>query len=130
MGQEGDQTGLGNRTLHVLGSFQKTLSLKGRSSREKLGVMEAQTTRLLGLPAIEALEVVRLLDVFGHVLDNVVRRPNARIFEGLGTLELEYHTTLQPSTKQFSLNVPRRISIPLLDVVKLVFDDMEREGGI
>ncbi|KAM7293268.1 uncharacterized protein ISCGN_026398 [Ixodes scapularis] len=59
---EGELIGPGNQPLPVLGTFQATLAWKDKRTVQQLYVMRAQTTPLLGLPAIEALGVVKFVN--------------------------------------------------------------------
>lgn len=82
----GQLSDLDNQSLPALGKFEATNSRKGKSLRQLLYVMESQTTPPLCLSAIEVFEVVCFLDAVGHVSDGIVTLPNARIFQGFGTL--------------------------------------------
>ncbi|XP_037509314.1 uncharacterized protein K02A2.6-like [Rhipicephalus sanguineus] len=50
---------------------------------------------------------------------------HAELFKGLGTLKDEYVIRLKPDAVPFSLSVPRRIPIPLLEVVCRELDKLE-----
>ncbi|XP_037528548.1 uncharacterized protein LOC119405791 [Rhipicephalus sanguineus] len=55
---------------------------------------------------------------------------HAELFKGLGTLKDEYVIRLKPDAVPFSLSVPRRIPIPLLEVVRRELDKLESAGVI
>ncbi|XP_072143386.1 uncharacterized protein [Dermacentor andersoni] len=55
---------------------------------------------------------------------------HAELFNGLGTLKDEYNIRLKPDAVPFSLSVPRRIPIPLLEIVRRVLDKLESAGVI
>nr|XP_050038007.1 uncharacterized protein K02A2.6-like [Dermacentor andersoni] len=101
-------TGPGGQPLRVLGSY---VSL---------------TVPLLGLPALQALQVVRFLDQ----LKTSKATLHAELFNGLGTLKDEYNIPLKPDAVPFSLSVPRRIPIPLLEIVRRELDKLESAGVI
>ena len=51
-------------------------------------------------------------------------------FEGLGTIQGEYHISLQEGAKLFALSAPRRLPLPLMPKVKLELQRMEELGVI
>ncbi|XP_075547626.1 uncharacterized protein LOC142582106 [Dermacentor variabilis] len=57
---------------------------------------------------------------------------HAELFNGLGTLKDEYNIRLKPGAVPFSLSVPRRIPIPLLEIVcwTISLDKLESAGVI
>ncbi|XP_049513384.1 uncharacterized protein K02A2.6-like [Dermacentor silvarum] len=123
---EGEVLGPGEQSLHVLGTFKATLQWGDKSTVQTLYVVERQRTHLLGLPAIEALGVVHFLDSA-----ECVHSPTAKIFQGLGKFrQAEYSIRIKPGARPFSLSAPRRIPIPLYDVVKKELDDLESQDVI
>lgn len=140
---EGELIGPGNQPLPVLGTFQATLAWKDKRTVQQLYVMRAQTTPLLGLPAIEALGVVKFVNTTsaesgktdGRVPSSDARvscvpSSDAHIFKGLGELQEKYTIRLKSGAQPYSLSVPRRIPLPLFDVVKRELDAMEAQGVI
>lgn len=89
-------------------------------SSQHLYVIQSLTVPLLGLPALQALEVVKFLDE----LQTPKATLHAELFQGLGTLQDEYTILLRPDAVPFSLSVPRRIPIPLLEVVRHELDKL------
>ncbi|XP_037528497.1 uncharacterized protein K02A2.6-like [Rhipicephalus sanguineus] len=124
-------TGPGNQPLRVLGSYTAQLIWRGKTSAQRLYVIQSLTVPLLGFPALQALQVVKFL---GGVDTTAVQTPqpelHAKLFSGLGTLKEEYTIRLKPDAVPFSLSAPRRIPIPLQGEVKSQLDKMEAEGVI
>ncbi|XP_075740610.1 uncharacterized protein LOC119165085 [Rhipicephalus microplus] len=118
-------TGPGSQPLRVLGSYMARLRWHGKMSSQRLYVIQSLTVPLLGLPALQALEVVKFLDE----LQTPKATLRAELFQGLGTLKDEYTILLRPGAVPFSLSVPRRIPIPLRGVVRHELDKLE-EGGV
>lgn len=115
-------TGPGGHALRVRGSFPATLTWKEKTVQQKVYVLSALSTPLLGLPAIEALGVVKFVEGVSTV--------KCKLFEGLGTLHEEYTIRLKPGAVPFSLSVPRRVPIPLQKAVKEELDRLEKDGVI
>lgn len=53
-----------------------------------------------------------------------------KLFTGLGKLPGEYHIKLKEGARPYSLNVPRRVAVPLMDAVKQELNRMEQLGVI
>ncbi|XP_037515497.1 uncharacterized protein K02A2.6-like [Rhipicephalus sanguineus] len=119
-------TGPGGQPLRVLGSYLARLRWQGKTSCQRLYVIQSLTVPLLGLPALQALKVVKFLDE----LKTPKATLHAELFKGLGTLKDEYVIQLKPDAVPFSLSVPRRIHIPLLEVVRRELDKLESAGVI
>ncbi|XP_070378209.1 uncharacterized protein [Dermacentor albipictus] len=113
-------TGPGGQPLRVLVSYMARLQWQGKTSRQRLYVIQSLTVPLLGLPALQALQVVRFLDQ----LKTSKATLHAELFNGLGTLKDEYTIRLKPDAVPFSLSVPRRIPIPLLEIVRRELDKL------
>nr|XP_037273535.1 uncharacterized protein LOC119165467 [Rhipicephalus microplus] len=118
-------TGPGGQPLRVLGSYMARLRWHGKMSSQRFYVIQSLTVPLLGLPALQALEVVKFLDELQTPKETL----RAELFQGLGTLKDEYTILLRPGAVPFSLSVPRRIPIPLREVVRHELDKLE-EGGM
>ena len=69
----------------------------------------------MGRPAIEALNLVSRV--------NTVNGSN--LFQGLGTMEGEYHVKLRDDAIPFAQMTPRRVALPLMTKVKAELERME-----
>nr|XP_050038416.2 uncharacterized protein LOC126535656 [Dermacentor andersoni] len=85
-------TGPGGQPLRVLGSYVARLRWHGKTSCQRLYVIQSLTVPLLGLPALQALQAVRFLDQ----LKTSKATLHAELFNGLGTLKDEYTIRLKP----------------------------------
>ena len=120
--------GPGQKELNVLGSFTDTISSDTKSVQEDVYVVRGLTHCLLGRPTIEKLEIVkRVNEVF---TPEIVKHNFLKLFEGLGKLEGQYSIKLKDDAKPFALTLPRRVSIPLMSMVKTELDRMEETGVI
>uniref|UniRef100_A0A147BJ81 RNA-directed DNA polymerase n=1 Tax=Ixodes ricinus TaxID=34613 RepID=A0A147BJ81_IXORI len=127
---DGQLTGPAGQPLDVLGAFVATLEWKNRTTKQKLYVVRSQVVPLLGFPGIQALGVVKFVEPVAAVQQGRNNPSPTRLFQGLGELKEEYIIRLQPDAIPFSLHVPRRVPIPLRDVVKTELDKMEAQGVI
>ena len=89
---------------------------------------------LLGLPAIQALHLMKRLDdttmeLFPLTTSNI-RERFPELFQGLGNLGEEYHIKLKPGAKPLSLYTPRRVPLPLRKKVEDELNRMESMGVI
>ncbi|KAM7299914.1 hypothetical protein ISCGN_020478 [Ixodes scapularis] len=84
-------------------------------------------TPLLGFSAIQDLQVIKFLD---SAAKPAVNPGFTELFTGLGTLPDEYTIRLESKATPFSLSVPRRIPIPLREVVRTELEKLERQGVI
>lgn len=76
---------------------------------------------LLGLPAIEALGVIKFVDA---IEDKQNEYMYPQLFCGLGTMPGEYTIRMKEGAVPFAIFTPRRIPIPFKDPMKLEFDKM------
>ena len=92
----------------------------------KVFVIRELHRALIGLPAIEALELV-------HRVSSVTSDIPAKfpeLFQGLGSLPGEYTIRLRDNAKPFTITTPRRVALPLLPRVKAELEKMEKTGVI
>ena len=84
---------------------------------------------LLGLPAIEALNLAVRLDAAEDYRSMIVRS-YPKVFEGLGNLGEPYEIKLGPNPKPYALYTSRRVPLPLRDRVREELNRMESIGVI
>lgn len=91
--------------------------------------MKALSKALLGLPVIEALQLItRLHTVQTKVEDVVANYPT--VFKGLGKLKEPYKIVLEQGAIPYALSSPHRVPLPLRDKVKVELQCMEATGVI
>ena len=121
--------GPSNDKLLVKGKFTATLGNGIRETEQELFVVEDLHRHLLGRPAIEALDlVIRVGSVRESTKSPVVHYPN--LFRGLGKLNGAYTIELKEGAKPFTMTVPRRVAIPLMQPVKDELSRMVKLGVI
>ena len=74
-------------------------------------------------PAIKALNLISRINFVNSSERFVNLYPD--LFNGLGTLDLEYHIQLKHDAKPYALTTPRRVAIPLMPKVKQELTRME-----
>ena len=114
--------------LKVSSQFTGTLLYKQRKTQGEIFVVEGLLQPLLGLPAIESLHLLSRIDMASSA-DNFVNL-YADLFNGLGSLAVEYHIQLKQNAVPFALCTPRRVALPLLPKVKAELTRMEDMGAI
>lgn len=126
---EGELEGPGSNLLPNLGTYDATLTWRGKSFKQQLYVLAVDAVPLIGFPAIQALGVCTLLDHVSEVPEPCGQlRLDPTLFQGLGTLSEAYTIPLIPDATPFSLSVPRRLPLPLRDPIKTELDRLERAG--
>ena len=126
-----------NRTLsgpskqehHVCGQFTCSMRCDKESTRQELYVVKGLDLALVGLPAIEALNLVTKICNISTDKETIVSR-FPKLFTGLGCLTEEYEIQLSKDAVPHALTTPRRVPLPLLEPVKSELQRMEREGII
>ena len=123
--------GPAKKPLQVAGQCQLLLNHKGKSSLQQVFVVVGLRTNLLGLPAIQALNLIKRLDnttADQHPLTSAsIKARFSQLFTGLGNLGEEYTIQLKQDAKPFSLYTPRRIPLPLRGRVQ---EELDRMGAI
>ena len=121
--------GPGSHTLAVRGKFTASLQYKNRKVEEEIYVTPGSRNALLGLPAIQKLELLSRVDNVETCSKQIIA-DHLKLFTCLGSLEGEYHIELEPNSVPFSLSTPRRVAIPLMQKVKKELEAMEASGII
>lgn len=109
----------------VVGQLSAILQFKDHTCQQTAYVVRDLQQNLLGLPAIQALHILT-------VVDAVKTQPPASddLFTGLGTFPQSFKIQLNPDTKPFVLFTPQAVPIPLRKRVQEELDRMESLGVI
>lgn len=97
------------------------------SIKEKIYVVKDLHVGLLGRTASVRLNLVAIVDTIDQ---EAVRTTYPKLCNGLGLVQKPYTIRLKPDTKPFTLKVPRRVPLPLMDKVKQELERMEKLGVI
>ena len=123
--------GPAQQSLSVLGKFRCPLSYKGQHSQQSVFVVNRLKSNLLGLPAITALHLATRTDSVQLKSDgDIIQKKFPQIFQGLGTLEGEYHIKIRSDAKPHAIFTPRHVPYPLRSKVAEELDRMEMAGVI
>lgn len=121
--------GAGGHKLNVLGKFVAEISWKAETVRQTCYVVSPLRDVLLGLPALEALGVVKFADSLTADQERYeVLFPHADC--SLGTFPGVYTIRLQPGAIPHAITVPRRVPIPLMGKLKQEIERLVRMGII
>ena len=114
-----DQTlrGPSNNSLPIKGKFSALFQYGASTTEQNCYVVTDLSKPLLGRPAIEHLNLLARVQAIEQTLPPIQKFP--KLFTGLGNLPGQYHIKLMEGSKPYSLNVPRRVAVPLMDAVKL-----------
>ena len=117
--------------LKVLGQFKSTLGVKERTIQQDIFVVKGLKSNLLGLPAIQALQLATRLDAVEQCYRDQIISQYPGIFHGLGTLGEPYKIDIDSDAKPYAIFTPRRVpNYPLQDKVKQELSRMETLGVI
>ncbi|KAK3524638.1 hypothetical protein QTP70_032192, partial [Hemibagrus guttatus] len=112
--------GPGKHVLDVRGVFSTSISRNDKKIEEDIKNL---FTPLLGRHAIEKLSLIARLD---NITECQWLEKFPELFTGLGELKEEYCIKLQPNATPYSVNVARRIPVPLMEKVKEELSRMEK----
>ena len=115
--------------LTVEGQFTETLAYGERSSEQTVYVIHGLKSNLLGLPAIEALQLAARLNSVDSYRERIVS-DYSQLFQGLGTLGEPCDIHVDPEAKPLAIFTPRRVPFPIRDKVKEELTRMESQGVI
>ena len=103
--------------LTVCGQFRGTLKHGPHEVEQDIFVIQHLHKPLLGLPAIQALQLVSRVNAVGDLAAQVSEK-YPQLFGGLGSMTGEHIICLNEDAKPFAISTPRRIALPLLPKVK------------
>ena len=116
-----------NTPLQVKDELSATLSYKGHQCVQPIFVVKYLKHNLLGLPAIQALQVLTKVEAVSSPLNEQY----PKLFTGLGTLvSRSYEIKLKPDEQPFALFTPRQVPLPQRKKVKEELLRMESLGFI
>ena len=111
--------------LKVIGQFEGELFYRGKTTRQKVYVVNGLRTNLLGLPAILALKLVAKLEETVEASLHTIVEKYPTLFQGLGSMGDPYDIQLQPEAQPYALFTSRNIPLPLRLKVKQELERME-----
>ena len=115
-----------DNVLQALGKFNGRLSQGGAAVDEDVYVISGQRRSLLSRGACETLNLVKLVAVDSVETADYYKDNNPKLFGGLGRMSGgDYNIQLREYAVPFALSTPRRVSIPLMDVIKRELQMME-----
>ena len=123
-------TGPDGSKLKVTGVISATLKANLLESKQEIFVVRNLKTALLGRPAIEALNLVKVVNAVEESYKEYVQARHPKLFKGLGKLDGKYHIQLKDNAVPYAVNTPRRIALPLMPKVKDKLVELERQGVI
>ena len=113
--------------LKVRGEIHATLSYRGRQCIQPVFIVKHLQHNLLGLPAIQALQILTQV----HAVSTPLPEQYPGLFKGLGTFKgSSYEIKLKPEAKPFALFTPRNVPLPLRKKVQEELVRMETMGVI
>lgn len=110
------------QALKILGYFPAYLGYKSKKILEDIYVLNSGST-LLSRKASESLGIVKLVG-------EVSADDYPELFSGLGCMQGTYTIKLESNAVPYSLSVPRRVPLPLMDKVKTELERLEDQGVI
>ena len=115
-----------SKPLSVVGVALLPLSFKGKTCNQRVYILENLKNNLLGLPAIQALEILKQVDG----IEVPITEQYPKLFSGLGTFSQEYTIKLKEDSVSHAIYTPRKVPLALRDKVKQELQEMERLGVI
>ena len=100
-------TGRDGSKLEVAGVISATLKANHLESNQEIFVVRNLKTALLGRPAIEALNLVKVVNAVEESYQEYVQARHLKLFKGLGKLDGKYHIQLKDNAVPYEVNTPR-----------------------
>ena len=122
--------GPGGTRLEVLGVFTATLESKDLKSDQDLYVIKGLKKPLLGRPAIEALGVLKRVDAVEGRQDIKDEYPSLFKNKNIGKIDSPYLIRLKDDARPFSITAPRRLPLPMKDMVEAELQSLQELGII
>ena len=93
-------------------------------------VRRRQKRSLLGRRACETLGLIRWVSVDTVESAEIYKRDHPKLFDGLGKIPGQNEIKLRSDSQPFAITTLRRVSIPLLEIVRFELQPMEDLGVI
>ena len=100
--------GPARQRLKVAGQCTIQLTHEGNSSNEEVFNMEDLKTNLLGLPAIQSLQLIKRVCATTTTSEDI-KEQYPKVFNGLGTLGDPYEIKLKDDAQPYALYAPRSV---------------------
>ena len=100
------------------------MRLDKETTRQEIYVVKGLDLALVGLPAIEALNLVAKVCMINTDKETFISR-FPKLFSGFGCLTEEYEIQLTKDAVPYALTTPRRVPLPLMEPVKKELKKME-----
>lgn len=124
--QRGHWPGPDGSKRNVRGS----ISANHLKRKQEIFVVKNLKCALLGRPAIEALQLVKVVHSVEESCKESVHSRHPKLFKGLEKLDGKYNIELKDNAVLFAVNTPQRIALPLLPKVKDKLMELEQQGVI
>ena len=113
--------GADHNIIQCKGYFSAKLTYKGTMIFEDIYVMSSGAA-LLSRDACIARKIIAFI---GEVQEDIMQ-DFSNLFSGLGKLDgCEYRIKLKPSAQPYSIHIPRRVPLPLMDKVKQELQNLQ-----
>ena len=122
-------SGPSKQELQLCGQFTCSMRFDKESTQQEFYAVKSLDLALVGLPAIEALNLVAKICTINTDKETIVSR-FPKLFSGLGCLKEKYEIQLSKDAVPHALTTPRRVPLSLMEPVKSKLQRMEREGII
>ena len=122
--------GPGGSELEVKGVFKATVESKSVKCSQDLYVVKGLRKPLLGRPAIEALGILKRVEAIGEKKDIKKEYPSLFHNPQIGKMENPYLIRLTDEARPFSIATPRRLPLPMKDMVEEELKNLQEEGII
>ena len=121
-------TGAGQHALQVDRQFWGCLQYNDKEIYQDIFVVKGLTKPLLGRPAIDALQLVSMIEPISTQPHPAIQG-FPKLFQGLGKLQgRPYSISLRSDAQPYALCTPRRVAIPLLPKVEAELARMQELG--
>ena len=117
------------KPLSTLGMIEARLSHEDRYCRQPVYVIQDLEQNLLGLPALRELEILSFLQEINIPQEDIISS-YPKVFQGLGTLQGDFHIHLKNDATPFALHTPCNVPLPMRPKVKAELERMESLGVI